>query len=129
MSKPEKLSATARAHAAWGESCPDWIKVLATECDRTSQAATAKRIGKSGSLVCQVLANGYPADLTGVEQLVRDVLMAGTVQCPVIGDLSSTACLAHQGSPWSPNNPQRIAFFRACRADCPNSRLGGSHDR
>lgn len=129
MSNPGKPSATVRAHAAWGDTGPDWIKALAAECDRTSQAATAKRIGKSGSLVCQVLANAYPADLRGVEQMVRDVLMAGTVRCPVMGDLASTACLAHQGTPWAPNNPQRITLYRACRDGCPNSRLGGPHDR
>lgn len=121
----EPATALARARAAWGEACPDWIIGLAAECDRTSQAATARRIGKSGALVSQLLGNKYPADPTAIAQHIQGVLMAAMVDCPVVGDLAADACLAHQRSPWSPHNPQRIAFFRACRGGCPHSRIAG----
>ncbi len=126
MSKPDKLLAIVRARTAWGAGIPDWVVALATECDRTSQAATAKRLGKSGALVSQVLANIYPADLSTIEQIIRGVLMAETLTCPVVGDLASDSCLTHQRAPWAPHNPQRIVFFIAGQ-NCPNSRNGGSH--
>jgi hypothetical protein len=116
-----------KAIAAWGEPLPDWVDVLARACAADSQAAVARRLGYSGALVSNVLAAKYKADLASVETVVRGVLMAATVVCPVVGDLATDQCLGHQRAPWAPHNPQRIAFYRACRAGCPNSRIGGGH--
>lgn len=126
MNKPDKLSAAARARAAWGDDAPAWILALAAECDRTSQKAAAIRIQYSAATVSLVIANTYTGDLTKVEQAVRGAFMAATVACPVVGDLAADTCLNHQKAPWAPHNPQRIAFFRACRGGCPNSRIGGN---
>lgn len=123
----EKLSALAKAQAAWGDRLPDWVAALARECDRTSQNLAAKRVDYSSTAVSQVINGKYSGDLTAIEQAVRGVLMAATVECPVVGALASDACLNHQRAPWSPHNPQRIAFYRACRQGCPHSRLGGCH--
>lgn len=124
MSAPEKISALARARAAWGETLPDWIEVLAREADRTSQNAAAARIRYSAATVSHVLKAAYKGDITAVEQAVRGVLMAATVNCPVVGDLATDLCLRHQRASWAPHNPQRIQFYRACRDGCPHSRLG-----
>lgn len=123
----EKPSALGKAVVAWGEQIPDWIVALAQECDRTSQNIAAKRIDYSSAAVSQVINGKYSGDLTAIEQAVRGVLMAATVDCPVVGELASDACLAHQKASWSPHNPQRIAFYRACRQGCPHSRIGGAH--
>jgi len=114
-----KISALDRARAAWGDALPDWVEVLAIECDRSSQAQTAKRIGRSGALVSNVLVNSYGAGLQAVEQLVRAALMSATVLCPVIGEMSSSACLEQQKAEWS---PRRAMIQAACAAGCPNSR-------
>lgn len=126
MNRLEKLSAEARARVAWGDDLPAWILALAVECDRTSQKAAARRLGYSPATVSLVLANTYGGDLTKVEQAVRGAFMAATVACPVVGDLAADTCLNHQKAPWAPHNPQRIAFFRACRGGCANSRIGGN---
>jgi hypothetical protein len=112
-----------KALAAWGEPLPDWIEALATACDRQSQNAVARRLGYSGAAVSLVLNHRYGRDLTAVEQAVRGALMATTVACPVVGELAADACNAHQRAPWAPHNPQRIAFYRACRDGCRHSRL------
>lgn len=126
MNKQTPMTASDKAAAAWG-TAPDWIAALAAECDRTSQNTVARRLGYSAAALSQVINGRYNADSTALEQVVRGALMALTVTCPVVGDLAADACLAHQRAAWSPHNPQRIAFFRACRAGCPHSRIGG-HD-
>lgn len=125
MNKPEKILAVAKAQAAWGESLPDWVLALASECDRTSQNTASKRIDYSSAAVSQVINGKYNGDLRAVEQAVRGALMAAIVACPVVGDLAADTCLSHQKTPWAPHNPQRIAFWRACRSGCPHSRIGG----
>lgn len=126
MNKPEKIPAITKARTAWGEDVPDWVVALANECDRTSQNIAARRIDYSSAAVSQVINGKYSGDLKAVEQTVRGALMAVTVACPVLGELAADICLSHQKAPWSPHNPQRIAFFRACRDGCPHSRIGGS---
>ncbi len=115
-------AAELRTAGAWRVR-PDWVKALAIACDVSSQSAVARQLGYSPAVVSTVLANKYQGDLTAVEQAVRGALMAQTILCPVVGELSSQACNAHQRQPWAPHNPQRIQFYKACRAGCPHSRL------
>lgn len=124
----EKMTALARAKAAWGEAIPDWVTALAEACDRESQNAVAKRLDYSAAAVSTVIGNKYGGALTAVEQAVRGALMSATVACPVMGELPADACNSHQRAPWAPHNPQRIKFYRACRSGCPHSRLGGGND-
>ncbi len=124
MSAPD--TALDRAKAAWGEPLPDWIEELALECDRTNQAAVARRLERSPALVSNVLQNKYP-NMSAIEPVVRGVLMKATVNCPVVGDLATDTCLKHQRATWAPHNPQRIQFYKACRNQCPHSRIGGKH--
>lgn len=119
-------TAQQKAADAWGNDLPDWVLALALECDRTSQNQAAKAIGYSSAAVSQVINRKWPRDLTSIEQAVRGVLMAEKVACPVVGDLPKDVCQNHQKSTWAPHNPQRIAFYRACRSNCPNSRIGGN---
>jgi len=115
-----------RTRAAWGESLPDWIEVLATACDRESQKAISRKLGYSAATISYVLANKYPGDLKTVEQTVRGHLMSATVECPVIGVMSTSSCVEQQKAEWS---SRRAMLHAACRAGCPHSRLinGGSN--
>jgi hypothetical protein len=123
----ERVSAVTRSALTWGE-VPDWIAALASACDKASQAKVAKRLGYSPATVSYVLQAKYPGDLAAVEQAVRGALMATNVDCPVVGELAADQCLAHQRAAYSAVNPQRIAFYRACRSGCPNSRLPRSDE-
>ena len=112
------------ARAAWESlgGCPDWIIVLAEECDRTSQRAVAGRIGYSAGAVCQVLAAKYKAPTANIELAVRGAYLAAEVDCPVLGALAADRCLELQKAPWM-SSPMRIRLFKACRGGCTHSRI------
>lgn len=117
----ERPSSIARARSAWGDTPPDWIVALAEACDRASQASVAKRLGISGSVVNQVLGRCYAGRMDTAETRVRGTLMAETVACPVLGDVSSARCLDEQRRPFHPTNHQRVRLWKACRS-CANNR-------
>lgn len=119
------MSAVATARAAWGGALPDWLRVLAEQCDHVgSQAQVARRIGYSASTVNQVLAAKYRGDLRKVAAAVEGAFLAATVECPVLGQIATDKCLAHQRRPMAGTNPQRVRLWRACRGGCPHSRIG-----
>lgn len=51
------MSAIETAKQHWGENMPDWIEVLASEADKSSQNKIAQKIGKSSAAISQVLKN------------------------------------------------------------------------
>lgn len=105
----------------WGDEAPEWVVLLAEECDRTSQSAVARLLSYSQSVVSGVLANTYRGDLGAVEQAVLGALLHVTVQCPVAGQLAAHQCLEYQRLPFRATNAQRVRLYKACR-DCPNNR-------
>lgn len=104
-------------------TAPDWIAALRTECARSTQAAVARRLGYSPTVVNQALRGGYAGDVERLREVVEGALMGRTVDCPVIGDLPRDRCLDHQIRPFAATNPLRTALYRACRSGCPHSRL------
>lgn len=114
----------ARARDAWGD-LPEWVAVLAADCNRTSQGRVARSLDYSAATVSQVLSNTYRGDMERVEQMVRGKLMAETITCPVLGDMTRDACLGWQKKPLAASSSHRVQMYRACRSGCPNSRLEG----
>lgn len=57
------MSAIETAKQHWGENMPDWIEVLASEADKSSQNKIAQKIGKSSAAISQVLKTFIPARL------------------------------------------------------------------
>lgn len=99
----------------------DWITVLRECCQASSQAAVAKRIDYSPTVVNQVLKGKYAGDLSAVQKAVEGALMGLSVDCPVIGELSRDRCLTYQRRGFAATNPLRVALARACPT-CPNRR-------
>jgi hypothetical protein len=116
--------AMSTAMAAW-KVMPDWVFILAEACDRTSQNAVAKRLKYSGSVVSAILNNNYKGNAEAVEKSVRGVLMAETLECPVLGELRKNICLEHQtrAKVFSSTSTLRVRMFQACRGGCMHSRL------
>lgn len=118
------MSALEKARDAWGADMPAWVRVLAEECDRTSQNKAAIRLGRSSSLVSNVLSNKYggeyAGDLEAVEELVRGALMGETLICPVLGEIDKKACRDWRGraGEFSARNTRAVQMFRACNR-CP----------
>lgn len=110
------------ARASWGDTLPDWIARLATECEATSQNAVAKRLGRSASLISTVLRAKYPGDMAAVEDIVRGALMSATIACPVRGDLPTHVCRSwrDKSKRFAGNNAERVTMYRACHR-CPRN--------
>lgn len=113
-----------KARAAWGDDMPEWVRVLAEACQRTSQTAVAKRLDYSGSAISLVIGNKYQkGDIRRVEQMVRGTLMGETVPCPALGDITRNICLQWQAKPYAATSSLRASMYRACRDNCPHSRI------
>lgn len=103
----------------------DWIAVLRDEQKRTSQRLVSMRLGLSQTTISQVLKGNYKGNLHRIEERVRGELMNKTVECPVLGEISARKCLDWQARPFAATNPTRVAVWKACRAGCKHSNLGG----
>lgn len=124
-------AAIRRVRAAWGADAPEWITVLAEECDRTSQAKAAKRIAYAPATVNQALGAKYPGNLGKVAAAVEAHLMGAVVDCPVMGEIPRAECSAIQGRAFAATNPQRVELWKHCHGQggrplCPNSQEGES---
>lgn len=100
-----------------------WLSALRQVCADGSQAAVAKRLGVSPSMINQALKGVYKGDIERLRGLVEGAYLNQTVRCPVIGDIGLDVCLHHQAEPFKPVNPLRVKLYRACRGGCPHSRL------
>ena len=95
----------------------EWIDALRATCERDSQAAVARRLDVSASTVSQVLSGRYRAATDAIEAKVRGVIMAETVDCPVLGDgLGRDRCRELQRlKPGPTADPVQRMLMTACR--------------
>lgn len=121
MSTPSEI---AREH--WGADLPDWIADLARECEASSQNKVAARLGRSASLISQVLRAKYPGDLEAVEELFNGVFNAATVECPELGKIPANECRhwREKSRNFVNINSLRVRMYRAC-SNCPRNRKEG----
>lgn len=108
-----------KAVAAWGDGMPDWVGVLARECDRLGQGKVASALGKSGGYVSRVVRCCYAGDYTEAEQLVRATFSAERVICPRYGSMALKTCITNRRRV-KPVNWLHVEFARACPT-CPNN--------
>ncbi len=113
----------ARARAAWGDRLPDWVEALARACDGESQGKVGLRIGYSAAVVNQVVGNDYRGDMAAVERAVRGAFLGLSVECPVLGEISTVACRGHQARSFqaASSNSVKVRLFRTCPS-CPHRR-------
>lgn len=111
------------ARAAWGEALPDWVERLAAECAASSQNKVAGQLNRSASLVSAVLRAKYAGDLAAVEDVVRGVFEATTVECPQLGTIPTNDCQdwRRKSLRFAPINSMRVDMYRACNR-CPRNR-------
>lgn len=105
------------------DSGSDWLRALANECKATSQNKAAKRLGLSSATISLVLRGEYGADTSQIEARVRGELLNACVECPVLGEINQRVCLDWQAKPFAATNHLRVQVYRACRNQCPHSRL------
>lgn len=111
------------AMAAWGPDLPDWIEAMAIECGDASQAAVARALGRSGSMISQVLRNRYAGDLAALEEVFRGAYMQARVHCPALGAIPTNDCQTwrRKARQFVTGNPLRVRMYRAC-TQCPRNR-------
>lgn len=129
MTSPLETGPVETARAAWNGAVPDWVMLLARACAETSQNAVAKRIGRSATLVSNVLRNKYPGDMTAVEEIVRGIYESRTLICPQLGVIGTNDCRDWQlaARSYSPENSLRVTMYRACNR-CPRMAGGRAND-
>lgn len=115
MSAPNQ----SRAFKAWVAPIPDWVLVLAQACDKSSQGKVGARLGVSAAVVNQVLGNSYKGRTDRIETRVRGELMRETVECPVLGAISTRDCQDNQARKFRATNPTRVKLYQTCPT-CPN---------
>lgn len=118
-----KVDFVAKARAAWPGEPPAFVVALAEEATRASLAGAAKKIGYTGGLVSNIIANKYPAGTERIEAKVRGALMNETVTCPILGEIGRDHCLDEQAKPRMATSSIRSKLYRACRNGCRHSRI------
>lgn len=113
--------------SAWGDTPPEFVRLLAAEVAKSNRAQVAKMITQrlpvgqsvSRTSVSLLLANRYTSDnLAGMEDKIMAVL--GRTVCPVLGEISGRECQKHRNAPFVATNPGRVQLYRACRT-CPRN--------
>ncbi|MBM3617501.1 MAG: hypothetical protein FJX23_03035 [Alphaproteobacteria bacterium] len=120
MCNPKTVDAQSIAAAHWNP-LPEWVERLASYCNEHTQVAAAKKIGRSASLINQVLRGNYKGDMEAVKSRVETALMAGGITCPILGAISGSQCLQQQAKPYNSGNHLAVSLFRECRR-CPNNK-------
>jgi hypothetical protein len=119
-------AALEKARAAWGDP-PEWVVLLAQECDRATLRRTADRIGVSPAYV-SIALNRRRGNLEFVR--VRAERALGGVACPVLGEISAEDCRKERAAPFSSANPVRVRLYAACRNCANGNQQGGErHDQ
>jgi len=102
------------------------LEILKQACKETSQAAVARKLGYSATTVNLVLKDKYTGDIEKVYRTIKVRLGKSNVECPVLGEISSSKCAEEQAKPFSTANAQRVQLFKSCRT-CPfNTKRGGT---
>ena len=93
----------------------DRMRLLIEAARAHGQAAVARATGYSYSAVSQALSGKYRGSIDRLLQRVMEVYGKGTVQCPVMGEISIQRCAAEKRKPFAASSPQRVRLYKACR--------------
>lgn len=111
----------AKAILAWGEPLPEWVRLLAVACDKTSQRDAGERIGQSNATVSKVLRRVYAGDYAEIERKVRAAYSADRVPCPVTGAMIQLkTCMRNRRREGPAREWLHHEFDRAC-PNCPHN--------
>lgn len=106
----------------WGADLPEWVEALAVECMSSSQAAVARALDRSPTVISQVLNRRYPAGLDAIEERFLGVYRERRISCPALGEMPIHECQDWRAKAraYASGNPLRVRMFQAC-ARCPRN--------
>ena len=93
----------------------NWLETLKDFCDKSSQAKIAKKIEYSSATISLVLKGEYKGNNENIQKAVEKHLMAVTVICPILGEISKIICEKQRDKPFSSASRQSVELFKACR--------------
>jgi hypothetical protein len=93
----------------------DRMQLLIEAAKSHGQAAVARATGYSDSAISQAISGKYRGSLENLLVRVNEVYGSGTVQCPVMGEISIQRCAAERRKPFAASSPQRVRLFNTCR--------------
>jgi hypothetical protein len=111
-----------KAIAAWGSDLPEWLKLLASACDRTSQRIVADRLNVSSPVISKVVRRCYEGgDYQEMETRVRAAFGREDVVCPIWGQaIPLSSCVRNRRRKGAPINHDQRRYARTCPS-CPNN--------
>lgn len=81
------------------------------------QAEVARRIGKSGATVSQVLSGKYTGNTDGILELIEAAFASTTIDCQVMGEVFLADCIdarRRAQMPFFPSSSQAAELHRLC---------------
>lgn len=103
-----------RAVAAWGDTMPDWIRMLANAADRTNQRAVEIKLNRKGGYVSKILNRRYAGSYEEAETLVRVTFGSDQVECPIMGSIPLGSCVRNRRRRSPPVNQMHHLWARSC---------------
>lgn len=102
-----------KAWAAWGNP-PEWVQLLAKECDRTSQSAVAQLLSLTPGYVSKLINRTSPAGYDEPAQLVLSIIGKVEVDCPAFGPIPLASCIRNRRRKGPATNTLQRTFERHC---------------
>ena len=110
----------ARAERGWGSPLPEWVRLLAAACDKTSQREVAAKLSKSSAYISRLINGNYDGDLAEAEGVVRAAFSGETVDCPVMGPIPLAGCRTNRRRKGPAINLLHRLWAKNCPG-CPNN--------
>lgn len=120
---PVKVTLTniERATAAWGDSMPAWVRLLAAAADATNQRKAGEKINRNASYVSRILNRDYAGSYEEAERLVRAAWGNEDVLCPIWNDsIPLASCMNNRRRKGAPKNTFEHLYTVNCPR-CPNN--------
>ena len=94
---------------------PDAMQLLIQQVAEHGQAEVARRLGKSGAAISQILSGKYQAAPDEILKRVIEVFGGLSVECPVLGEIPLRQCADERKKPFAATSHQRVALWKACQ--------------
>jgi hypothetical protein len=103
-----------------GEERKRLINLLREAVAASSQAAVARRIGRSAASINQILKGNYAGNPDGILERVSAEFGGAEVDCPVMGRIPLSHCIENRQIKFMPTNHQRVRLSKEC-PQCGNN--------